>query len=77
MRVKILPPRGCDTGALDERGWAALPEGATLLDALRLVRCGPIRAKLLMASVNGERVPLDTPLSDGDVVGFFSLISGG
>ena len=35
MRVKILPPHGCDRSALDERSWAELPEGATVRDALR------------------------------------------
>ena len=77
MRVKILPPHGCDRSALDERGWAELPDGATLRDALKAVRCGPLKAKLLLTSVNGERVPLDTPLADGDVVGFFMLCTGG
>lgn len=77
MRVKIIPPYGCDGSALDERGWAELSEGATLRDALRLVRCSPIKAKLLLASINGERKPFNAKLSDGDVIGFFSLISGG
>ena len=39
--------------------------------------CNPIKAKLLLVSVNGERMPLNTELHDGDVVGFFSLVSGG
>lgn len=77
IRVKIIPPYGADRSALDERGWTHLPAGATLYDALRAVRVSRVKAKLLLVSVNGERVPLDTPLTDGDVVGFFSLISGG
>lgn len=77
MRIKIIPPYGCDTGRLDERGWTELDEGATLYDALRAVRCNPLKAKLLLASVNGERVPFKTALKDGDVVGFFSLVTGG
>ena len=77
MRVKILPPAGCDRSALDAGGWTELPAGATLHDALRRVRCGPVRAKLLLVSVNGERMPLYTPLHDGDVIGFFSLVTGG
>ena len=77
MRVKIIAPRGADRSALDERGWASLPEGATLRDALRLVRVNAVKAKLLLVSVNGERAKLDTPLSDGDVVGFFALVAGG
>ena len=77
MRVKIIPPHGCDRSALDERGWAVLPEGATLRDALRVVHCSPLKAKLLLASINGERRPLSAVLSDGDVIGFFMLATGG
>ena len=77
MRVKILPPHGCDRSALDERSWAELSDGATVRDALRLVRCPPLKAKLLLVSVNGERSALDRELHDGDVVGFFFPVSGG
>ncbi len=77
MRVKLLPPPGCDRSALDERSWAELPEGSTVRDALRLVKCSPIKAKLLLVSVNGERSPLNRELKSGDVVGFFFPVSGG
>ena len=77
MRVKILPPPGCDRSALDERSWAELPEGSRVRDALKLVRCAPLKAKLLLVSVNGERKPLSHELRDGDVVGFFFPVSGG
>jgi molybdopterin converting factor small subunit len=77
MRVKIFPPRGCDRSALDERSWADLPEGSTVGDVLMTIKCSPLKAKLLLVSVNGERSKLDRVLKDGDVVGFFSLVSGG
>lgn len=77
MRVKILAPHGCDRSALDERCWTTLPEGATLRDALRLIRCSPLQAKLMAASINGVRMPFNTPLAEGDVVGFFVLCAGG
>ncbi len=77
MRVKIFPPRGCDRSALDERSWADLPEGSTVGDVLMIIKCSPLKAKLLLVSVNGERSKLDRVLKDGDVVGFFSLVSGG
>ena len=77
MKVKILPPHGCDRSALDERSWAELPEGSRVSDALRLVRCPPLKAKLLLVSVNGERSPLSRKLRDGDVVGFFFPVTGG
>ena len=77
MRVKIFPPLGCDRSALDERSWAEMPEGSTVADALRLIKCNPVRAKLLLVSVNGERAKLGHVLHDGDVVGFFAIVSGG
>ena len=77
MRVKILPPHGCDRSALDARSWAELEEGSTVRDALRLIRCSPLKAKFLLVSVNGERAELDRKLCDGDVVGFFFPVSGG
>lgn len=77
MRVKVLPPRGCDRSALDERSWAELPEGSTVSDVLRIIKCSPVKAGLLLVSVNGERTKLSRELHDGDVVGFFSLVSGG
>ena len=77
MKVKILPPHGCDRSALDARSCAARPEGSCVRDTLRLVRCSPLKAKLLLVSVNGERSPLDRELHDGDVVGFFFPVSGG
>ena len=77
MRVKIIPPLGSDRSALDERSWAEMKEGSTVRDALKLIKCNPVKAKLLLMSVNGERVSLRTELHDGDVVGFFSPVSGG
>ncbi|MBR4394157.1 MAG: MoaD/ThiS family protein [Oscillospiraceae bacterium] len=77
MRVKILPPHGCDRSRLDQRSWAELPDGSTVRDALQLVRCSPLKAKLLLVSVNGERSPLSRELREGDVVGFFFPVSGG
>lgn len=77
IRVKIFPPPGCSRSMIDERGWMELPEGATLSDALKRIRCSRALAKLLLASVNGERKPFSTVLKDGDVVGFFMLCLGG
>ena len=77
MRVKVFPPLGCDRSALDERSWAELPEGSTVGDVLRIIKCSPLKAKLLLVSVNGERARVGRVLRDGDVVGFFSLVSGG
>ena len=77
MRVNILPPHGSDRSRLDQRSWAELPEGSTVRDALRLVRCSPLKAKLLLISVNGEQSPLSRELHEGDVIGFFFPATGG
>ena len=77
MRVKICPPLGCDRSALDAKSWADMPEGSTVSDVLKLIKCSPVKAKLLLVSVNGERTKLGHELHDGDVVGFFSPVSGG
>ena len=77
MKVKVFPPLGCDRSALDERSWAELPDGSTVSDVLKLIKCNPIKAKLLLVSVNGERAKFSQVLHDGDVVGFFSLVTGG
>lgn len=77
MRVKVIPPAGSDRSALDERSWIDIPEGSTVGDVLKIIKCNPVKAKLLMVSVNGERSSLKQELRDGDVVGFFSLVTGG
>ena len=77
MRVKVLPPPGCDRTVLDERSWMEVPEGADLHYVLKAVKCSTVLAKILLVSVNGERAKLSRKLCDGDVVGFFIPVSGG
>lgn len=77
MRVKIFAPAWCKLNVLDEKGWAEMPEGSTLADALSLIGMPRLVGKLLLASINSEQMPLSTPLKDGDVVGFFSIMVGG
>ena len=77
IRVKVFPPHGCDRSALDDRSWLELEDGSTVRDAARVIRLSPLRAKLLLVSVNGERASLSRELRDGDVVGFFFPVSGG
>ena len=77
MRIKIIAPYGCSLDKLDERGWVEVENGTTVSDALRIIRCGKLKAKLLLVSVNGERAALSRKLKDGDVIGFFMPVSGG
>lgn len=77
IRVKVFPPFGCDRSALDERSWMEIKEGSSVSDVLRIIRLSPLRAKLLLVSVNGEQTSLSRELRDGDVIGFISPVSGG
>ena len=77
IRVKVFPPYGCDRSALDERSWMEIKEGSTVNDVLKVIRLSPVKAKLLLLSVNGERAPFSQELKDGDVIGFIAPVSGG
>ncbi len=77
LKVKVFPPHGCDRSALDERGWVEMPEGSRVSDMLKIIKCSPVKAKLLLVSVNGVRSPFGRELKDGDVVGFFAPVTGG
>lgn len=77
IRVKVFPPYGCDHRALDERSWMEIKEESTVKDVLKIIRLNSIKVKLLLVSVNGERVSLSRKLQDGDVIGFISPVSGG
>ena len=77
IRVKIFAPAWCRRSALDERGWTEMADGSTLADALSLIGMPKIIGKSLLAAINGETMPLNTELKDGDVVGFFSVMVGG
>ncbi len=77
IRVKVFAPAWCSHESLDERGWMELPEGSRLTDVLSAIRMPKVMAKLFHAAVNGEVTSLATVLHDGDIIGFFSLITGG
>lgn len=77
IRVKVLPPPGCDRSVLDEKCWVCIPDGSTVRGVLRLIKCSPIKAKLFLITVNGEKTQMSRRLRDGDVIGFFSPMSGG
>lgn len=77
IRVKVFPPYGCDRSALDERSWMELEDGSTVGDVLKIIRLSPLKARLMLLSVNGERASISRELHDGDVIGFIAPVSGG
>ena len=77
IRVKVYAPPWCRVDKLDERGWLELPEGSVLADVLKVIHLSRSVALLLRASINGVCSSSSTRLENGDVIGFFSLFSGG
>ena len=77
MRIKVFPPMVGRLKNTDERGWLEIGEGATLREALKKAGVSPAAAKIFMVRVNSEVRSMDAALHDGDVIGFFSLITGG
>ena len=73
MKVKILPPHGSDRHLLDERSWAEMEEGSCVRDALRLVRCSPLKARLLLVSVTANAVPSRANCMTATLSASFSL----
>lgn len=77
IRVKMFAPLFFKISKIDDRGWIELPDKSTLQDALKTNKVPRIYAKFMNVSINGETMPLNTELHDGDVIGFFSLLVGG
>jgi hypothetical protein len=77
IRIKVYAPPWCRVDKMDERGWLELPDGSKLGDVLKVIHLSQPVAALLRASVNGVVSAPSTRLEDGDVIGFFSLFSGG
>ncbi len=77
MKVKVSAPPFCSFEHIDENGYMLLPEGATLNDVYKKLHVPLLMRKILLSSVNYERVKLRTTLKDGDVVSFIALMSGG
>ena len=77
MRVKIFPPMGKKLHHVDERGWIEVRDGATLREVLKKAGVSPVLARIFMVQVNSEPQSMDTVLHDGDMIGFFSLVTGG
>lgn len=77
MRIKVIPFPGMRTKAIDDYGWMELPPGARLRDVTRALRVPGLVAQFFQIHLNGLKVPLDTELKDGDIVSFFSIVSGG
>ncbi|PKL24078.1 MAG: hypothetical protein CVV47_12530 [Spirochaetae bacterium HGW-Spirochaetae-3] len=77
MRIRVYAPPFADTVAIDELGFVALEDGATLGALLKRLRIPFRRIAATFCVVNYEKSAASRVLRDGDVVSFFSLLPGG
>ncbi|MDZ5726184.1 MoaD/ThiS family protein [Acetobacterium sp. K1/6] len=77
MKILVLPPGRYTSEKMDENGYLDIKEHSTVGDVLKILKMPKIIAKIWLTSVNGQIVPFNTALKDGDTIGFFSGLSGG
>ncbi len=77
MRIKVYLPPYLKSRRLDENGYVTMEEGSTLGDLFKLLEIPFPHGTVHLCRVNYEKAALDRELKDGDIVSFFSLISGG
>ena len=77
IKIKVYAPPFCSFKHIDESGCMILTDGAVLNDVYKKLRIPFPFRKIMFASVNYKNVGLNTTLTDGDVVSFFSGLAGG
>jgi len=77
LRVKVYLPPYLNRQNLGDDGYAHLQDGTTLKELLHMLEVPFPAAAVHFCRVNYEKAGLDTRLQDGDIVSFFSFISGG
>lgn len=77
IKIKVFDPFGLCKGKIDDRGWIEVEDGTTLGEAIKWLGLSRVLSKIMMVRLNGEKMPYDTLLKEGDAIGYFSLVSGG
>jgi molybdopterin converting factor small subunit len=77
MKVRVFAPVFGDDACLDEDGFLELPEGARLDDVFRALKVPFPLKRLPLCLVNYQKAKPSDALAEGDVVSFFSIVSGG
>jgi molybdopterin converting factor small subunit len=77
IKVKVYAPAFCSFKRVDENGHMTLPDDGVVGDVYKNLRIPAMFKKIMIASVNEQRVDLQAKLKDGDVVSFFSGLVGG
>jgi molybdopterin converting factor small subunit len=77
VRIKVYLPPYLNHSRVDEHGYVEIEKGARLKDLFKLLKVPfPIGA-VHLCRVNYDKADLRQQLQDGDIVSFYSLISGG
>lgn len=77
MKVKVYPGPLCEGAALDEDGFVELPEGASVADILKMLKC-PLPVRILgLYAVNYKKASLGTQLKEGDIISILAPLAGG
>jgi len=77
IKVKVYLPPYLERSQLDKHGFALIEEGSTLGDLFKMMRVPFPAGVVHLCRLNYEKANLKERLEDGDIVSFFSLISGG
>ncbi|HSW36410.1 MAG TPA: MoaD/ThiS family protein [Candidatus Limnocylindrales bacterium] len=77
IKVRVYLPSYLDRTKLDNHGNALIEEGSTLKDLLGELGIPFPAGMVHLCRVNYEKADLKRELHEGDIVSFFSLISGG
>lgn len=77
VRIKVYLPPYLNGDRVDENGYVEINEGARLKDLFNLLKVPFPLASVHLCRVNYDKADLQRQLQDGDIVSFYSLISGG
>lgn len=77
MRIKVYLPPYLNSDRIDEQGYVAIEKGARLKDLFKLLKVPFPFGAVHLCRVNYDKADLRQQLQDGDIVSFYSLISGG
>lgn len=77
MRIKVYLPPYLNSDRVDDYGYVEIERGAKLKDLFKLLKVPFPQVTVHLCRVNYDKADLRRQLQDGDIVSFYSLISGG
>jgi hypothetical protein len=77
VRIRVYLPPYLKSDRVDEHGYVEIEEGARLKDLFKLLKVPFPLAAVHLCRINYDKADLRQQLQNGDIVSFYSLISGG